>query len=504
MEQMHIAMYPWLALGHISAYTHLANKIAKKGHRISFFIPKRTKAKVEHLNRYPHLITFIDITIPPVEGLTPDAETTSDIPPQLTLRLVAALDRTEKDIQKLLLHLKPNIIFFDFACFVPNLARSLGIKSVQYHIVNMLFASYVILVEKQCRENNEVGAELNLNLNLMRAPPGFPDSSIKLSTHEVQQLAISIKCEFRSGFRLHDLLSSISKLSDAVGYRSCREIEAPYAEFLQSFYGKPVLLPGPVLPEPPTTALEPKWAEWLSGFNPGSVIYCAFGSECRLPQDQFKEFLLGLELTGFPFLAALKAPIGCESVEEAIPEGFLERVKGRGIVHGGWVQQILILDHPSVGCFITHCGAASMIEALVNKGQIVVLPNAIDQFLNSKVVCNSLKAGVEVEKGDEDGKFTKESVCKAVKTVMDDESEVAREVRANHLKLRNRLLAEVCGRGCNVSSRIKAVQLRFLCLLHSPVCCDAPPTSLKFPKWLKFLNLRLLLLHCNSCFAWSV
>ncbi|KAL2331594.1 hypothetical protein Fmac_019175 [Flemingia macrophylla] len=38
-----------------------------------------------------------------------------------------------------------------------------------------------------------------------------------------------------------------------------------------------------------------------------------------------------------------------------------------------------------------------------------------------------LKVGVEVEKGEEDGLFTKESVCKAVKTVMEDGNEVARE-----------------------------------------------------------------------------
>lgn len=48
----------------------------------------------------------------------------------------------------------------------------------------------------------------------------------------------------------------------------------------------------------------------------------------------------------------------------------------------------------------------------------------------------NLKVGVEIEKGEEDGLFTKESVCKAVRAVMEDDSEVGREVRANHAKLR--------------------------------------------------------------------
>ena len=84
------------------------------------------------------------------------------------------------------------------------------------------------------------------------------------------------------------------------------------------------------------------------------MIYYAFGSECTLEKDQFEELLLGLEFTGMPFLAALKPPAAYESIDSggfqvALSEGFQERVCGRGMVHGGWVQQQLILEHPSVG-----------------------------------------------------------------------------------------------------------------------------------------------------------
>ncbi|XP_029126049.1 anthocyanidin 3-O-glucoside 2''-O-glucosyltransferase [Cajanus cajan] len=432
--QMHIAMYPWLAMGHITTYLHLANKLAKRRHRISFFIPKRTKAKVEHYNLYPHLITFIPITIPHVDGLPPQAETTFDVPLSLATLFMTAMDRTKKDIEPLLHELKPNVVFFDFALWIPSLARSLGIKSLQYITVNVMSVAFIESMKKQCQQNNLVEDD---EMNLMNSPPaGFPDSSIKLHAHEVRGLASFMKLEV-GGVSFMDHVCTGANLSDAVGFRGCREIEGQYAEFLESFYWKPLLLSGPGLPDPPNSTLEQKWAQWLARFNPGSVIYCAFGSECRMVQDQFKELLLGLELTGFPFLAALKAPIGFESVEEAMPEGFKERVHGRGIVHGGWVQQTLILDHPSIGCFITHCGASSLLEALVNKCQLVMLPNVLDQIFNARMMSSSFKAGVEVEKGEEDGLFTKESVCKAVKTVMDDESEVGRQVRENHLKLRN-------------------------------------------------------------------
>ncbi|KAL5725451.1 anthocyanidin 3-O-glucoside 2'''-O-xylosyltransferase [Ranunculus cassubicifolius] len=53
-----------------------------------------------------------------------------------------------------------------------------------------------------------------------------------------------------------------------------------------------------------------------------------------------------------------------------------------------------------------------------------------------------LKVGVEVEKRDEDGWYTKENVCEAVSLVMNEESVVGREVRTNHAKWREFMLKE--------------------------------------------------------------
>ena len=125
-----------------------------------------------------------------------------------------------------------------------------------------------------------------------------------------------------------------------------------------------MFLTGPVLPKPSPEPLEDLWAQWLGGFGSGSVIFCAFGSENIMVQDQFQELLLGIELTGLPFIAVLKQPPGTATVEEALPEGFQDRVGGRGMIYGGWMPQPSILRHPSVGCFVTHGGYGSMWESL--------------------------------------------------------------------------------------------------------------------------------------------
>ena len=80
-----------------------------------------------------------------------------------------------------------------------------------------------------------------------------------------------------------------------------------------------------------------------------------------------------------------------------------------------------------------------MIVALCSETQLVLIPNFGDQFINSKVMCEDLHLGVEVERG-EDGFFTREGVCKAVKVVMDSDSENAQKMRSNHNKWRQLLL----------------------------------------------------------------
>ncbi|KAL9343155.1 hypothetical protein Peur_063586 [Populus x canadensis] len=426
----HIAMYPWFAFGHLTPFLHLANKLAQAGHKISFLLPTRTQSKLQQFNLHPDIITFIPITFPHVDGLPPGAETTSDVPFPSFTHIMTAMDRTESDIEVLLRNLKPNIVIFDFTYWMPRLARRLGIKSIYYRVVSSVTIGYIISPARRLSGNKLTKADL------MQPPLGFPDLPIKLKAHEAEVYIARRVMKFGSDVMFCDRIYMGMSQCDAIGFRTCREIEGPYADYVGNQFDKPVLFSGPVIPEPNTSTLEEKLYKWLVEFEANSVIYCAFGSECTLEKDQFEELLLGLELTGMPFLAALKPPAGYESIELALPQGFQERICGRGMVHGGWVQQQLILEHPSVGCFITHCGSGSLSEASINKCQLVLLPHVGDHIFQARLMSLHLKVGVEVEKGEEDGLFTKETVYKAVRTVMEEESEFGRDVKTNRAKLR--------------------------------------------------------------------
>ncbi|KAF8411004.1 hypothetical protein HHK36_003543 [Tetracentron sinense] len=432
----HVAMYPWLAIGHITPFLHISNRLAERGHRVSFLLPTSAQTRMKNLNLYPDLIQLIPVTVPHVDGLPPGTETTLDVPSPLHLLLMEAMDHTEKDIELVLRDLKPDIVFYDFAHWMPALTRRLGIKSLHYCVISSATMAYLLSPARKLTEVEVCEADM------MQPPPGFPTSAIKLHVHEARSIMAMKVMERGNSVHFHERQMMALSQCDALGYRTCYEIEGQYCDYLESQFGKQVLLSGPVVPELPTSVLEEQWGKWLGGFQADSVVYCAFGSELVLKKDQFQELLLGFELTGLPFLVALKPPSGAKTIEEALPEGFKERIQGRGVVHGGWVQQQLILGHPSVGCFVTHCGYGSHLEGLASKCQLVLVPHISDQFIHARMMSNELKVGVEVEKGEEDGLFTKESVCMAVKSVMDEDSEVGRMVKLNHSKWRDILLTK--------------------------------------------------------------
>ncbi|KAJ9671556.1 hypothetical protein PVL29_025318 [Vitis rotundifolia] len=429
--KLHIAMYPWFAFGHLTPYLHLSNELAERGHKITFILSKKAQSQLQHLNLHPTLITFHPLTIPHVDGLPPGAETASDVPFFMHHLLVTAMDRTTDQVEAALGALKPDFLLFDFPYWAPALASKLGIKSIYYSAVCAAALARHPVPGGKVSKDRPIAAV---------PPPGYPSSTVVLRPHEawMEQLPYA---PFGEGVNFYQRLTTGMKCCDAISIRTCHEIEGAFCDYLASQYGKPVLLTGPVLPKPLPTPSEDRWAQWLSGFKPGSVIFCAFGSQHFPEKDRFQELLLGLELTGLPFLVALKPPTGAATIEEALPEGFQERVGGRGVVHGGWVPQPSILSHPSVGCFVSHCGFGSMWESLTSDPQIVLVPELPDQILNTRLLAEVLKVAVEIEK-EENGWFSKKSLCRAVRSVMDEESEVGGLVRKNHAKWKETLTSQ--------------------------------------------------------------
>ncbi|XP_065871133.1 UDP-glycosyltransferase 79B6-like [Euphorbia lathyris] len=416
-SDLHIAMYPWLAFGHFIPYLHLSNKLAERGHRISFLLPKRVEPKLAKLNRFPNLIHFFPLTIPHGEGLPPGVETLSDIPISLQSHLCTAFDQTRDQVQAILATIMPDFVLFDFAFWVPSIGRELGFKSIRYSIVCAALLSLVIV---PCKE--------------------MIIGTVKYVEKVRAEFSIKpVADQFGSGVSFYERLHTGAKESDALAIRTCYEIEARFADHIAQHLAKPVLLTGPLLLKKAEAPLDEKCEKWLNKFQPGSVVFCAFGSQNILQKNQFQELLLGFELCGMPFLAALSQPSDCLTMEEAMPDGFEERVQERGLVYGGWVPQEQILNHPSVGCFVSHGGSSSMWEAMASNCQIVLVPPKFDHVVHAMLMVEELKVAVEVKR-QENGWISKASLSNAIESAMSADSEVAMAMKRNHARWRKFLL----------------------------------------------------------------
>ncbi|XP_010455377.1 PREDICTED: UDP-glycosyltransferase 79B8-like [Camelina sativa] len=419
-SKFHAFMFPWFAFGHMIPFLHLANKLAEKGHRVTFLLPKKAQKQVEHHNLFPDSIFFHPLTVTHVNGLPLGAETTSDISISEDNLLSEALDLTRSQVEAAVRALRPDFIFFDFAHWIPELAKEHKIKSVSYMIVSAT-------VIARLHDPGAPGVH----------PPGYPSTKVLFRENDAHALVT------RSIFyeRLYNQLTTGFKSCDVIALRTCKEIEGKFCDFISRQYQKKVLLTGPMLPEPATSKpLEEHWSHFLSGFPPGSVVFCALGSQIVLEKDQFQDLCLGMELTGLPFLVAVKPPRGSSTIQESLPEGFEERVKGRGVVWGGWVQQPLILSHPSVGCFVHHCGPGTIWECLMTDCQMVLIPFLSDQVLFTRLLTEEFEVSVEVSR-EKIGWFSKESLRNAIKSVMDKESDLGKLVGSNHAKLKEILVS---------------------------------------------------------------
>ncbi|XWS32957.1 hypothetical protein CRYUN_Cryun22dG0035500 [Craigia yunnanensis] len=163
--------------------------------------------------------------------------------------------------------------------------------------------------------------------------------------------------------------------------------------------------------------------EWLNQQAPQSVIYVAFGSFTVFDTTQFQELALGLELTGRPFLWVVRSDI-TDGRNNAYPEEFRDRVAARGKMVG-WAPQQKVLAHPSIACFISHCGWNSTIEGVSNGIRFLCWPYFADQFFNQCYICDYWNVGLGFNK-DGRGIITGEEIRNKVEQLLGSEKYKAR------------------------------------------------------------------------------
>ncbi|KAJ6409916.1 hypothetical protein OIU84_009413 [Salix udensis] len=164
-----------------------------------------------------------------------------------------------------------------------------------------------------------------------------------------------------SKFRIGDLPAEVLPPRDAketlfscmlgqIGH-SMPKVDTLVLKFYQELYPEPLLndlkskfsnvlnigfisltLPPPSLP--PSTEDVTGCLSWLDGQKAKSVAYISFGTVVNIPQSEIEELAEALEVSGTPFLWALR-----DSMSDCLPSGFLDRASTHGKVVP-WAPQI--------------------------------------------------------------------------------------------------------------------------------------------------------------------
>lgn len=150
--------------------------------------------------------------------------------------------------------------------------------------------------------------------------------------------------------------------------------------------------------------------DWLKQQKPNSVMYISFGSWVSPIGDaKVRSLALALEEIRRPFIWVLGP-----AWRNGLPKGYLDRIWKQGKIVT-WAPQVEILQHKAVGCYLTHCGWNSTMEAIQCKKCLLCFPVAGDQSLNCKYIVNVWKIGVRING------FSTKDVNEGVKKVMEDQ-----------------------------------------------------------------------------------
>ncbi|XP_076932444.1 UDP-glycosyltransferase 74G1-like [Bidens hawaiensis] len=157
---------------------------------------------------------------------------------------------------------------------------------------------------------------------------------------------------------------------------------------------------------------------WLNDKPEKSVVYVAFGSAAELQPEEMEEITWGLIDSDVNFLWVVRA-----QEEGKLPKDVTDVIKrGKGLVVA-WCRQMDVLAHESTGCFVTHCGFNSTLEAICLGVPVVAMPQWTDQITNAKMLDEIWGIGVRV-KADEKGIVRRGNLASCIKKIMKDKTGV--------------------------------------------------------------------------------
>ncbi|GAB2235812.1 hypothetical protein Droror1_Dr00026253 [Drosera rotundifolia] len=447
MTSLHILLFPLMAQGHMIPMIDMAKLIAKQGPTITIITTPvnalRFRPTVVRATEAGLRITIMELKFPSKEAGLPEGCENFDLLPSLGLAMnfMVAIGMLKEQLQEKMQEInpRPDCLISDMGLhWTTELAKNFGIPRLVFH-GTCCFSLLCSLNLHESKLLDTIGSDTERFL-----VPGLPDR-IELTR---VQLPHSQNAGSSERKELTRKIRAAEEESFGVVVNSFEELETEYVKRYKEAKGNRVWCLGPVslcnkddidMAERGNKAATDgdRCLKWLDSFEIGSVVYACLGSLNSLNSAQLVELGLGLEASNRPFIWVVRGAQVDELQMWMKEDGFEERIKGRGLIIRGWAPQVLLLSHPAIGVFLTHCGWNSTLEAVSAGLPMVTWPMFAEQFLNEKLVVEVLKTGVGVgveapmkwgEEANAGVMVKKDDVRKALATVMDegDEGEAMR------------------------------------------------------------------------------
>ncbi|CAK9157692.1 unnamed protein product [Ilex paraguariensis] len=406
-NQLHFVLIPLLAQGHMIPMIDMARLFAEHGvfvslvttpHNASRFATVIDRARISGLG-----IQLIEIPFPGEEfGLPPKCENLDSVPSRDLIRnFFSALNKLQHPLEQYLQQHNPPpscIISDKSLSWTSETARKFRVPRLVFHgmcCFSLLSSHNVKLYNAHHSVNSDSepfvvpGMPYRIEIKKSQLPGAFvtlPDlDDIRGRMQEAESSAYGVVVNTFSELEhecVEEYKKAIKKNVWCIGPVSlCNK------EDLDKFERGNKASIG-----------ERQCLAWLDSMQPKSVLYACLGSQCRLVPSQLIELGLGLEASNHPFIWVIKTGENFlpELEKWLLEERYEERIKGRGLLIKGWAPQVLILSHPAIKGFLTHCGWNSTIEGVCSGVPMITWPMFAEQFFNEKLIAEILRIGVRV------------------------------------------------------------------------------------------------------------
>ncbi|KAI3469434.1 hypothetical protein Pfo_026097 [Paulownia fortunei] len=417
-----ILMFPWLAHGHIFPFLELAKSILnRKNLHIYFCSTAINFGSIKNFidnNKLNNSIELVELHLEPCPELPPHYHTTKNLPPTLNLTLLKAFQTSNSSFSDIIRTLSPDLVIYDvFQPWAAKIASSQCIPAVHFSIFGAVPLSF-------------------LHHQYTFGKADFPFPAIHFEDYGLKTLEVVLEFLYANIYDVDQdfLFGNFKQSCDIILAKTSRRIEGKYIDYLSTLCHKKLVPVGPLITD------DNKYdgdnsdiIQWLSKKNQHSTVFISFGSEYFLSKAEIEEIAKGLELCNVNFIWIIRFPVGeTISLEEALPQGFLDRVTERGIVVTGWAPQANILAHPNTGGFVSHCGWSSIMESMYFGVPVIAMPMKLDQPINARMLSEAGSC-VEVQRKENEG-FKGEEIAKAImKVVVEEESGERLRRRAREL-----------------------------------------------------------------------